>query len=88
MDIVKTSDFEKSLARLPTSVQRLCDKQLERFIADWKDPRLHIKKVRTLSLAMSFRVTRRYRVFFYFRDATTAIVFDIDHRKDIYRNIK
>ena len=59
--------------------------QENRFQENWRDPRLHIKKVQTLSHALSFRITRRYRVFFYFQNIETAIFFDVDHRKDIYR---
>lgn len=85
MEIVKTSDFSRILNNLPQDIQRLCAIQEKRFKEDWRDARLHIKKVRTLPLAMSFRITRRYRVFFYFQNTEITIFFEIDHRKDIYR---
>jgi mRNA-degrading endonuclease RelE of RelBE toxin-antitoxin system len=59
--------------------------QKKRFRRNWRDPRLHIKKIRALPYALSFRITRRYRVFFYFQNVETAIFFEIDHRKDVYK---
>lgn len=85
MNVIKTNDFERAFNRLPREIQRLYTKQVKRFEENWRDPRLHIKKVRTLPFAFSFRITRRYRVFFYFQNTQTAILFDIDHRKDIYK---
>lgn len=85
MEIIKTSDFEKLLAMLPADIQRLYSRQEYLFTQNWRDPRLHIKKVKSLDLSFSFRITRRYRVLFYFQTPNRAIFFDIDHRKDVYR---
>lgn len=85
MEIIKTGDFNRAFGDLPKDIQRLYATQEKRFKENWRDPRLHIKKVRTLPFALSFRITRRYRVFFYFRDTETAVFFEIDHRKDIYK---
>ncbi|MBT9168442.1 MAG: hypothetical protein DDT19_01787 [Syntrophomonadaceae bacterium] len=85
MEIIKTDDFNRAFKKLPKEIQHLYDIQEERFKIDSRDPRLHIKKVRTLPFALSFRITRRYRVFFYFQNAETAVFFEIDHRKDIYK---
>lgn len=87
MNIVKTHDFEKAFRILPKDAQRLYQLQEERFIKNWRDPRLHIKKVRNLPFAFSFRITRRYRAFFYFKNTDVAVFFEIDHRKDIYRDL-
>jgi mRNA-degrading endonuclease RelE of RelBE toxin-antitoxin system len=48
-------------------------------------PRLHIKRIKELPGVFSFRITRRYRVLFYFRNGE-AIFFKIGHRKEIYRH--
>lgn len=85
MNVIKTSDFQQALSKLPKSIQRLFVKQEKRFLENYRDSRLHIKKVQSLQYAMSFRITRKYRVFFYFQNSETAIFFEIDHRKDIYR---
>ncbi|MDP2951658.1 MAG: hypothetical protein Q8N55_04730 [bacterium] len=85
MEIIKTNDFQHSFIKLPKNVQRLYKKQEKIFLENCRDSRLHIKKVQALGYAMSFRITRKYRVFFYFQNSETAIFFEIDHRKDIYR---
>lgn len=87
MKIIHTDDFLKELSRLPIEIKDLLLVQEERLKANRRDPRLHIKKVRSLDRVFSFRVTRRYRVFFYSQDDQTIIFFDIDHRKDAYRKI-
>jgi len=85
VEIIKTSDFSRAFKKLPKEIQHLYAIQQERFKENWRDPRLHIKKVHVLPFALSFRITRRYRVFFYFQNAETVIFFEIDHRKDIYK---
>jgi mRNA-degrading endonuclease RelE of RelBE toxin-antitoxin system len=85
MQIIHTEDFDRNLDKLPKQMHRLLKIQEERFKSNWRDPRLHIKKVRSLENAFSLRITRLYRAFFYFQNTDTAIFFDIDHRKDIYR---
>ena len=85
MRIIHGEDFDRNLDGLPKQIHRFLAIQEERFKINWRDPRLHIKKVRGLENAYSLRITRRYRSFFYFQNPETAIFFDIDHRKDIYR---
>ncbi len=85
MKIIKTDDFDRAFKKLPKEIQILYTTQVKRFKENWRDSRLHVKKVRSLPFAFSFRITRRYRVFFYFQNTETAILFDIDHRRDIYR---
>lgn len=85
MEIIKTSDFETSFEKLPGAIQNLYKIQERRFTANWHDPRLHIKQIRALPLALSFRVTRNYRVLFYFQNRGRAIFFYIAHRKDVYK---
>lgn len=87
MKIRKTDDFDHAFEKLPQNVKRLFFIQEARFLISAQDPRLHIKKIKGLPLALSFRITRHYRVLFYFQDLETAILFDIDHRKDIYRGL-
>lgn len=85
MRIIKTNDFNRTFSKLQADIQRLYYNQEKHFEENWRDPRLHIKKIRTLPFALSFRITRRYRVFFYFQNAEIAVFFEIDHRKDIYK---
>ena len=85
MTIVKTSDFDRAFNKLPKRIQNLYLKQEKLFKGNWRDSRLRIKKIKGLPHVLSFRITRSYRVLFYFQDSATAIFFDTDHRKDIYR---
>lgn len=87
MKIVKTSDFNQSFKKLPKEIQKLCLMQEKRFLINWKDSRLHIKKVQSLGNVLSLRITSRYRAFFFFQNSLTVIFFEIDHRKDIYKKI-
>ena len=85
MEIIKTKDFYALFKNLPRKIQKLYLGQENRFAIDRKDHRLHVKKVKSLEHAFSFRITRRYRVFFFFQNNNTAVFFDIGHRKDIYK---
>lgn len=87
MRIICSEDFDHNFSKLPKNIQRFFEIQKERFVNNWRDSRLHIKKVYSLEYAFSFRITRQYRVLFYFQDMTTVIFFDIDHRKDIYKHL-
>lgn len=66
MQINQTKDFQKAFKNLPQYIKQIYQAQENRFVANWRDPRLHIKKVKILDHAFSFRITRRYRVFFIF----------------------
>lgn len=85
MKIIKTKDFARVLEKLPSEIQKIYQTHEDHLKNNWRDPRLHIKKVAGLPRVFSFRITRRYRAFFYFQNTETVIVFDIDHRKDAYR---
>ncbi|MBI2062304.1 MAG: hypothetical protein HYT64_01255 [Candidatus Yanofskybacteria bacterium] len=85
MKIVKTEDFIRAFEKLPKEIKHLYQTQEKRFKENWRDPRLHIRKVKTLKYAFSFRITRNYRVLFYFQDVETAIFFEVGHRKETYR---
>ncbi|OGF82420.1 hypothetical protein A3B18_03705 [Candidatus Giovannonibacteria bacterium RIFCSPLOWO2_01_FULL_46_13] len=87
MEIIKTEDFIKSFRAVPKPIRHIYDIQEKRFMENWRDPRLHIKKIKGLEHAFSFRVTRSWRVLFYFQDADEAIFFEIDHRRDVYRDL-
>ncbi len=84
MLIRKTDDFLREFAKLPIGVRKIFEKQELIFEKNWLDGRLHTKRLKELDGVYSFRVTRRYRVIFYFRN-DEAIFFSIGHRKDIYR---
>ncbi|GIW67470.1 MAG: hypothetical protein KatS3mg096_338 [Candidatus Parcubacteria bacterium] len=66
MLIIETDDFKKDLDKLPKSIKRLYQKQKQIFETNWLDPRLHVKKLKEYHGVYSFRITRLYRVLFYF----------------------
>lgn len=84
MIIHKTRDFIDNFGKLPSEIKKLYRKQEAIFKVDWLDSRLHIKRNKELKGVYSFRITRRYRVLFYFRE-DEAVFFSVGHRKDIYR---
>jgi len=86
MIIIQTEDFDRAFKKLPADARHLYLIQYHRFQVNVRDPRLHVKKLQDEEGVFSLRVTRRYRVLFYFQNSDTAIFFDIDHRKDVYRD--
>lgn len=88
MKILYTKEFVKMLERLPKSIQALFLTQEDIFRKDWRDSRLHLKKLKGKTDAYSFRVTRSYRTLFHFRSYDESVFFAIDDRKRIYRKIK
>ncbi|MBI2612715.1 hypothetical protein HYW59_02795 [Candidatus Kaiserbacteria bacterium] len=83
--VIRTGDFKRAIEKLPAHIRKLCDEQLLILGSNWRDSRLHIKKLREFDGAYSFRITRNYRGQFYFDVHDNIIVFDADHRKDSYR---
>jgi len=84
MRIFHTSTFSSEFKLLPGSVKKLYNKQEYIFLHNWKDSRLHTKKLKKSDTSFSFRITRRYRVLFIFADGETAFFTAIGHRKNIY----
>jgi mRNA-degrading endonuclease RelE of RelBE toxin-antitoxin system len=85
MKIVYDNDFDKVLKKLPPDIQKLYKNQEILFRNNWRDSRLHIKKLINQPFPFSFRITRAYRVLFVFIAPETAFFATIAHRKDIYR---
>lgn len=85
MKILYADEFRKQYEKLPPGIQRLFHQQELRFKKDWKDPRLHLKKLTGHSVPFSFRITRHYRVLFIFVDRDIALFATIGHRRDAYR---
>lgn len=81
--IIETGDFSKKLDKLPENILKIYHKHKRIFSLNWLDARLHTKKL-IGSEDYSFRITRNYRVIFYFYEDETVVFVDIGHRKDIY----
>ncbi|TSC73130.1 MAG: hypothetical protein G01um101438_153 [Parcubacteria group bacterium Gr01-1014_38] len=84
MKILYTDEFSKQFRKLPRDIQVLYRRQEGIFRKNWRDPRLHVKKLHGESLTFSFRVTQVYRVLFLFTETDTALFATIGHRKDVY----
>ncbi|OGG58801.1 hypothetical protein A2765_05275 [Candidatus Kaiserbacteria bacterium RIFCSPHIGHO2_01_FULL_56_24] len=87
-NVIRLDSFERALNKLPKRIRESCNEQLVRLELDWRDSRLHIKKLREQSGMYSFRITRNYRGQFYFDVDDNIIIFDVDHRKDSYRKLR
>ena len=86
MNILYADEFRARLAKLPQDIQELYRRQEVIFRANWRDPRLHLKKLRDHPYPFSFRITRTYRVLFLFVEDEVALFATVGHRKDIYRH--
>jgi len=71
--------------RLPQDIQHLFAAQEIILKVNWRDPRLHLKKLGGKPVMFSFRITRAYRAIFYLRASDEITLFAVGHRKDIYR---
>lgn len=86
MEIIFEKDFVKSARGLPKETKRILGLQVEIFRKNQNDPRLHGKSLSgKLNGFYSFRVTRDYRVIYYFENKNTAVFIDVGNRKDIYK---
>ena len=85
MKIIYAEEFFRHFHRLPKNIQRLFRTQESRFKENWRDPRLHIKKLNDHPFPFSFRITRQYRVLFSFVDTDTVLFGAIGNRRDVYR---
>ena len=85
MKVMYAGEFRKCFSLLPPEIQRLYRQQEAHFKINWRDPRLHVKKLKDYSYPFSFRITRRYRVLFSFIDADVVLFGTIGHRRDSYR---
>lgn len=84
MKIVYAEEFYKKFKKLPAEIKDNYKKQEAIFKQNWRDSRLHIKKLKGHPMPFSFRITRNYRVLFAFVDKDTALFATIGHRKDSY----
>ncbi len=85
MKILYTREFQKEFQKLPPRVKKIYYKQEKIFRQNWKDPRLHVKKLKDHPFPFSFRITRNYMVIFVFVEENTVLFATIGHRKHIYK---
>lgn len=85
MRIILEQSFLKSAEKLPANIKKKLSGLLPLLEANPYHPLLHSKKLtRDLTGLFSFRITREWRVIFYFKDPQTIHVLEAKHRKDVY----
>lgn len=86
MEVILERNFLKSAKRLPENVKLKLAKLVEIIAIDPHHPLLHTKKLSGELIGfLSFRITRDWRVIFYFDGAGMIHLLDVSHRKDIYQ---
>ena len=86
MQIQYGNKFLKSVQKLPVVQQEKLDALLECFSENPYAASLHSKKLTgSFTGFFSFRISREWRVIFYFIDPTIIQLVLTKHRKDIYR---
>jgi len=86
-EIVFSRDFASHFKKLPTPVQSKTDNLIDLLSVDYRDSRLHTKKLHGENNLYSFRASYDYRIIFKFIDSQKIYLLDIKHRKDVYRNL-
>ncbi|MGD0697812.1 MAG: type II toxin-antitoxin system mRNA interferase toxin, RelE/StbE family [Terriglobia bacterium] len=86
MQVILEQSFLKSARRLPQSIKEKLGELLGLLETNPYHSLLHTKQLSgELAGFFSFRITRDWRVIFYFEDPETIHVLEAGHRKDIYR---
>lgn len=84
-EIQASGIFKKNFDKLPNGIQRELVILLGFLAVDYRDPRLHTKKLQGLRIEYSFRIRRGYRCIFCFEGGGVIFLIDVAHRKDIYK---
>lgn len=86
MQIILEESFLRSAKRLPPNIKKKLADLVKLLKSNPFHPLLHTKYLGGLLAGLlSFRVSRDYRVIFYFADPQTIRLLKTGHRKDIYR---
>ena len=88
MDIVLTREFEKRYEKLQTSIQKKAEKQTDLFLKNPFYSSLHTEKLNPKSKEVwSFRIDRKYRIFFRFLAPNRVLFLTVGSHGWIY-NLK
>ena len=86
MQLILEQSFIKSSEKLPQPIKLKLAKLLELLEERPQHPLLHTKSLKgDLRGFFSFRITREWRVIFYFKDSNTLHLLKAVHRKEAYR---
>lgn len=86
MDVIIEQNFLKSAKRLPAPISSVLAKKILLLSTNPYHPLLHTKKLTgNLKGFLSFRITRDWRVIFYFMGDDSIHLLDVGHRKEVYK---
>ena len=86
MKLVLQRSFLGDAKKLPSAVQNRLARLLELLEGNPFHPLLHTKRLHgALAGFLSFRISRDWRVIFYFENPDTICVVKVGNRKDIYQ---
>ncbi|OGY26423.1 MAG: hypothetical protein A2Z42_04680 [Candidatus Woykebacteria bacterium RBG_19FT_COMBO_43_10] len=86
MEIIVTEEFGKYYRKLPRDIQRRAEKQTQLFRENVFHPSLNTEKLEPKGKELwSFRVDRRYRIFFRFNNADSVRFLIIGPHDWIYK---
>ena len=86
MRIIYSRAFIKSAKKLPLPIKKKLAPLLEGIVENPFAPNLHTKPLAgKLAGLYSLRITRDWRVVFYFKSKENIVLVDTSHRSDIYK---
>ncbi len=86
MEIIVTEEFQRHYAKLPLEIQRKAEKQTELFRKNPFYPSLHTEKLEPPKREVwSFRVDKKYRIFFRFNNPHSVRFLTIGSHDWIYK---
>jgi mRNA-degrading endonuclease RelE of RelBE toxin-antitoxin system len=85
-EVSYTRDFLRHFKKLPRATQIKADSMVSLLAIDFRDSRLHTKKLNANIDLYSFRIGRDYRAVFRFETGDYIKLLDIRHRKDVYKD--
>lgn len=84
--IIYSRSFIKSAKKLPSPVKKKLAALLEGMGVNPFAPNLHTKPLAgKLAGLYSLRITRDWRVIFYFKGKENIVLIDASHRSDVYK---
>ena len=83
--LVLTKEFERRYEKLPISIQKKAEKQTDIFLKNPFYPSLHTEKLNPKNKEVwSFRIDRKYRIFFRFLDDKRVLLLTVGSHEWIY----
>ncbi len=86
MTIEVTPQFEKLYTKLPESIKRRAEKQIDYFISDHLHPSLNIEKLSPKNKQLwSLRIDKKYRIVFQYQSSQSVVFVAVGEHVWIYK---